>query len=122
MFIWVLNSGGELQKAMTMFFATMISLRLFNAFNCRSATVSIFKLGLFTNKWLIYASTSSFLLMIAAIYMPFLQVAFKTVPLTFSDWMIIISVASTAFIAVEIAKFIMSLVEKHRSRTIYDTV
>jgi len=106
-FIWVLNNGGELQRAMTMFFATMISLRLFNALNCRSATISLFKQGLFTNKWLIYAAVSSFLLMIASIYVPLLQVAFKTVPLTFSDWMIIIPVALTVFIGVEIAKFIM---------------
>jgi len=116
-FIWVLDNGDELQRAMTMFFATMISLRLCNAFNCRSASNSLFKLGLFTNKEMIYATASSFLLMIAAIYVPFLQVAFETVPLTFSDWMIIVPVALTVFIAVEIAKFAMSLLEKHRSKT-----
>lgn len=111
-FIWMLDSGGELQRAMTMFFATMISLRLFNAFSCRSASNSLFKLGIFTNKWLIYASASSFLLMIAAIYVPFLQVVFETVPLTLSDWMIVIPVALTVFITVEIAKFIIPLLEK----------
>ncbi len=114
-FIWVLDNGGELQKAMTIFFATMISLRLCNAFNCRSASNSLFKLGLFTNKEVIYAAASSFLLMIAAIYVPFLQVAFKTVPLTLSDWMIIIPVALTVLIAVEIAKFTMPLL-KNRSK------
>jgi len=117
-FIWVLDNGGDLQKAMTIFFATMISLRLCNAFNCRSATNSLFKLGLFTNKELIYATASSFLLMIAAIYVPFLQVAFETVPLTLSDWMIIVPVALTVFIAVEIAKFAMSFLEKPRSKTL----
>lgn len=111
-FVWTLNSGGELQKAMTMFFATLISLRLWNAFNCRSASNSLFKLGLFTNKWLIYGCASSFLLMLAAIYVPFLQVAFGTVPLDLMDWVIIVLVASTVFIAVEIVKFIASLREK----------
>ncbi len=121
-FIWTLSNGGELQKAMTMFFATLISLRLCNAFNCRSAGNSLFKLGLFTNKWLIYAVASSLLLMLAVIYVPFLQAAFMTVPLSPTDWVIILLVASTVFIIVEIAKFIAAWRDKRHTQASLDYI
>ena len=54
--------------------------------------------------------------MLAVIYVPFLQVAFRTVRLDLMDWVIIVLVASTVLIAVEIAKFIASLREKRHPR------
>jgi len=102
------SAGESLTKSMTLFFATLIMLRLANAFNCRSASTSVFRIGLFSNKWLVYACASSFLLMLAAIYVPFLQVALKTAPLTLGDWIVVVGVGSTVLIAVEIAKFIAS--------------
>jgi len=106
-FIW--SAGESLTKSMTLFFATLIMLRLANAFNCRSADTSLFRMGLLSNKWLVYACASSFLLMLAAIYVPFLQVALRTAPLTLWDWIEVLGVASTVFIAVEIAKLVASL-------------
>jgi hypothetical protein len=47
--------------------------------------------------------------MLAAIYVPFLQVALRTAPLTLWDWIEVLGVASTVFIAVEIAKLVASL-------------
>ena len=102
----------DVAKAMTMFFATLITLRLSNAFNCRSQSKSLLNRWFFTNRWLIFACASSFLLMLAAIYAPFLQAPMKTVPLDINDWAVVVGVASTLTIAGEVAK----LIERRQGR------
>lgn len=104
-FIYTLNTH-SLEKAMTMFFATIITLRLVNALNCRSPEISLFKMGFFTNKWLLIAMASSFLLMLSAIYIPFLQVAIRTVPLTATDWLMIATAAVSVIAVDELHKLI----------------
>jgi Ca2+-transporting ATPase len=46
------------------------------------------------------------LLQLAVIYVPIMQTAFRTVPLSFSDWAMIIPLASTTLIAMEITKYL----------------
>jgi Ca2+-transporting ATPase len=103
LFIYNLQTA-DLAKAMTVFFATIISMRLINALNCKSAEISLFKLGIFSNKWLILAMASSFLLMLAAIYIPFLSKAFETVPLNLTDWLMIGGAAISVIVLDEIHK------------------
>jgi Ca2+-transporting ATPase len=79
---------------------------MFNAFNWRSEKCSVFSLGFFTNRSLIYAVLSTVLLQLAAIYIPILQTAFRTVPLTLSDWGMIIPLASTTLIVMELIKYL----------------
>ena len=79
---------------------------MFNAFNWRSERYSVFSLGIFTNKFLIYAILSTIILQLAAIYVPFMQMAFRTVPLSLSDWAMIIPLASTTLIAMEFTKYL----------------
>jgi len=114
LFIWILDTTGDLAYAMTMFFVTLICLRLFNTYNCRSASSSLFSLGLFTNKWVSYACALSFLMLLAVLYVPFLQVAFGIVPLSLADWAVIIPLAFTVIIVVEIQKLIVRWQERKR--------
>ncbi|MGB9929358.1 MAG: cation transporting ATPase C-terminal domain-containing protein, partial [Methanosarcina sp.] len=86
---------------------------MFNAFNWRSEKESVFSLGIFTNKALIYAVVSTVLLQLAVIYIPLLQIAFRTVPLTLEDWALILPLASTSFIVMEIIKFLEKKIRKH---------
>ncbi|MCI2424696.1 cation-translocating P-type ATPase [Candidatus Acetothermia bacterium] len=111
---WMLNTTGDLAYSMTMFFVAIICLRLANASNCRSPDYSLFQLGPFTNKWLIYACASSFAMLLMVLYVPFLQVAFRIVPLSLADWAIIIPLAFTVIIVVEIQKRIASLLKKRQ--------
>jgi Ca2+-transporting ATPase len=113
-FIWILTTTGDLAYAMTMFFAMIICLRLCNSLACRSPTLSLFKLGLFSNKWLIYACALSFSMLLMVLYVPFLRAAFEIVPLGLADWAVIIPLALTVIIVVEIQKFLTSLLEKRR--------
>jgi Ca2+-transporting ATPase len=103
-FVWSLQKGEP--YAMTMTFAGLIILRTLNAFNFRSITISLFKLGLFTNRWLILTVFITILTLLSVIYIPFLQEVFRVVPLSLSDWIILVLVGSTILIFVEIIKYL----------------
>jgi len=104
--IWALESGFSLEKLQTLIFTLLVLSEMFNAFNWRSDRYSVFALGLFTNKPLIYAIGLTLILQLLVIYTPILQTAFRTVPLSLADWGVILPLASTTLIAMELLKFL----------------
>ena len=104
MFIWATHSGRPFSEAQSMTFVTLILVEFFNAFNCRSFDHSLFKIGIFSNKWLILAILWELVLLNVIIYVPALQEPFNTHSLTLEDWAIAVGAASTIFFAFEIAK------------------
>ncbi|AAM07430.1 TPA: calcium-translocating P-type ATPase, SERCA-type [Methanosarcina acetivorans] len=104
--VWALNSGFPIPKLQTMIFTLVVFSEMFNAFNWRSDRYSIFSLGLFTNKALVYAVLTTVILQLLVVYTPFLQFAFRTVPLSLSELGIITALASTTLISMEIVKYL----------------
>jgi Ca2+-transporting ATPase len=106
---WALPAGllpggtGSMAYAQTLAFTTLVFFQLFNVLNARSDEDSAFK-GLFRNKWLWLALLVSVALQVAVIYLPFLQTAFNTVPLTAFDWAVCIVVGSTVLWLRELVK------------------
>ena len=97
-----------LVKAQTMAFTMVTMFEMFNAFNCRSERHSIFEVGPFANRWLVLAVLSSILLQAAVIYIPFLQSIFGTAALSLADWLLITAISSSAFIVVEVGKWLVA--------------
>ncbi|MDP1852865.1 MAG: calcium-transporting P-type ATPase, PMR1-type [Candidatus Omnitrophota bacterium] len=93
-----------IDRARTAAFIVLACSQLFHSFNCRNMTESLFKIGLFTNKKLIFATAVSFSLQMAVVYMPFLQKVFKTEPLGLFDWFLVIAISSFPLWAMEIVK------------------
>ena len=104
-FCFVLEKEG-LGRARTAAFVVLSCTQLFHAFNCRSMSESIFKLGIFTNKKLVAAALISFFLQMVVVYIPFLQVIFKTQALGVFDWLLVVMISSLPLWAMEIAKLI----------------
>jgi len=105
-FVFVLYIEKEsIARARTAAFIVLACSQLFHSFNCRSMTVSLFKLGLFTNKKLILATAISFLLQMAVVYVPFLQKVFKTEALGLFDWFLVLGISSLPLWAVEVGKW-----------------
>jgi len=103
------------QFAQTMAFTTLVVFQFFNMFNSRSEHDSIFSRNLFTNKWLWFGLLSSVLLLLAAIYTPIARF-FRLVPLGGVDWTIIICIALTLVVVIELKKFILRhFCHNHRS-------
>jgi Ca2+-transporting ATPase len=104
------NAADE-ARARTMAFTTLMMFQMFNVFNCRSTWRSALT-GLFENKWLLAAVAVSLLAQVAVIYVPFLQVAFRTVPLTGLDWAIAVGVSSLLLFGMELIKLVSRRVDR----------
>jgi len=94
----------SLDVARTMAFATLSFSQLSQSLNSRSEKYSIFKIGLFTNLYLITAIFVSGLLQFLVISLVPLQAIFKTVPITLDHWWIIIILSLSPIIYVELLK------------------
>jgi len=96
----------DLPTALTISLATLAVFQWFNAWNCRSEEKSIFKVGFFSNKFLVGATLIVIFLQGLAIYNPFFQKILKTVPIGISDWIWIIGISSSVIVVEEIRKFL----------------
>jgi Ca2+-transporting ATPase len=92
--------------ARTMAFTTLMMFQLFNVYNCRSTWRSAFS-GFFDNKWLFLAVLLSLFTHVLVIYVPFLQVAFHTVPLTLTDWAVATCISALLLIGMELVKLLL---------------
>ena len=93
-----------LDKARTAAFVSISMFQLFNVFNMRSLKYSLFKIGLFSNKWVLYTIAISLLLMIGIIYLPWISGIFQFVPLSFKEFFVISLISSSVFVVGEIYK------------------
>ena len=94
----------SLDEARTIAFCSMAIFAWFKAFNARSDEYTIFRLGVFRNRWLVIAIAVVALLQLAVVYVPFLQAAFRTVPLGIDKWGVAILAGGILFIVEETRK------------------
>jgi Ca2+-transporting ATPase len=99
----LIPGSGNMRYAQTMAFTTLMLFQLFNVLNARSDEQSAFA-HMFNNQWLWGAIGLAILLQITVIYVPAFQQAFSTVPLSLSDWVRCIIVASSVLWLREISK------------------
>ncbi|WP_445475119.1 cation-translocating P-type ATPase [Methanococcoides methylutens] len=103
------DPAGNIERARTMTFATIVSMILFIPFVFRSLTRSAFSVGLFTNKLMLVGVASTFLLTLTVMYVPYLGNVFELVALGPAEWVVPISAAfATLFIAEAIKKILAS--------------
>jgi Ca2+-transporting ATPase len=107
-FLWALNSGRTPIEAQCLCFVTLVSVELFNCFNCRSERLSLFRMNPSGNKWLLAAVASSWAITAAIVYAPFLQSPFHTYSMSLQDWGIVLLAGVSVLIPVEISKLIMA--------------
>jgi Ca2+-transporting ATPase len=86
----------------------MILMELANAISARSLKYSVFKVGVFKNKFLWYAVLSSFGLQLLVLYTPGLQNLFGVTSPGLNDWGTAILFTVIAFSALEIGKYLAS--------------
>ncbi len=102
-FRWAETRMG-IDEARTLAFCALVAFEWLMAFSARSDEHTIFKLGVFRNRPLVISIGLAVLLQLAVIYVPFLQVAFKTYPLTPGDWGVVILAAGGLFTLEEVRK------------------
>ncbi len=97
------------ETAITMAFATLGLIQLTHSLNVRSNDKSLLRLGIFTNRYLIGAIVFSAILQLAVIIFPFLNTAFRVVPLNAPQWGIVFAAAFAIIPIVEAAKALANL-------------
>jgi Ca2+-transporting ATPase len=108
----LIEGAHDLGYAQTMAFTTLVFFSLFTLFNSRSDERSAF-IGLFSNKWLWGTVLLSLLLQAAVLYVPFLQKAFSTVPLSPGDWLRCAAVGSAVLWLRELSKLVVRRRGRH---------
>ncbi len=101
----IANPELDLVYAQTIAFTTLMMFQMFNVVNQRSEDKSVFKIGFFRNKWLLWAVLLSVGLQIVVVYVPFLNELFSTVPLNPLDWLWVVGISASVLVFGEIVKF-----------------
>ncbi|MBX2978909.1 MAG: HAD-IC family P-type ATPase [Flavobacteriales bacterium] len=93
------------EKARTAAFVVMAFSQLYNAYNLRSLKRSIFRIGVFSNKWFNRAIVASVLIQVAIIEIPFLQDLFHFKTLAFLEFLVLALAGSLILVAGEVFKY-----------------
>ncbi len=88
----------------SMVFTVLTFSQMGHVLAIRSERHSLFTLGLFSNKPLLYSVLLTVLLQLAVLYLPALNDIFRTAPLTASELVLCVLLSSLIFVAVEIEK------------------
>jgi Ca2+-transporting ATPase len=105
-YVWALTSYGPGQEATTVAFVVLAVIQLTQALNCRSEDLSVFELGLVSNRHGISATVMVMLSLLLAIYAPPLQSVLKTTNLTVVDWFVITLASLVPVALVEAFKYL----------------
>jgi Ca2+-transporting ATPase len=101
---WAIQN--KISNWQTMVFTVLSLSQLGHVMGIRSERTFLFKQGLFGNIPLLISIGITFLLQLAVIYLPFMNVIFKTAPLSLNELSICIGLSLIVFHAVEIEKWI----------------
>ena len=91
----------------TMAFATLSISELLRAYTSRSERYSLFSIGVFSNKWMQWAVLASLVILLAIIYVPFLDPIFETTFLSIEDWLIMLPLILLPSLAAEANKWVL---------------
>jgi Ca2+-transporting ATPase len=100
--------------AESMAFVTLSASELVRAYTARSERASLFRLGVFSNRYMQYAVSLSIVLLLAVVYVPFLQPIFNTVALGPREWLVILPLLVVPSVAAEVTKAIIRAQEQPR--------
>lgn len=109
-FKWFLPEG--LEKARSAAFIIMAFSQLFNVFNMRSLRLSVFKIGIFSNKYINIALLVSVLIQVMIIEVPFFERLFQFDPISFTEFIVLGILSSSVLWVGEAYKYMRYGVKK----------
>jgi P-type Ca2+ transporter type 2C len=100
-------SNPTYREALTMTQAGIVVSQFFNSFAVCTEEQSILRVGVFSNKPLVFAGLFGIFFVSCISYVPALQSVFNTAPLSAIDWLILIALGALLLIAEETRKAIL---------------
>jgi len=96
----------ELDQARTVAFTVMVVAQLVHVFNCRSERLSLFQLGVGTNRALVWAFLLSLVVQVAVLTIPVVAPIFKVASLPIEDWVLMGAMGLLPFVMMESIKLV----------------
>ena len=104
LFEWELSRGASLAEARTVALNLFVAIEVFYLFSCRSMSYSAWRIGIFSNRWIIVGVATQAVGQLAITYLPAMNTMFGTAPIDAPAWLRIFAIASTTSVVVAIDK------------------
>jgi len=114
LFLYLFKSGYDIEHIRTFMFAALGVDSLIYVYSCKNLRRSIWNYKLFDNKFLIFGTLISFMLLMVGIYTPFFQTVLRTVPLGTEGWTIMLIVVVFEVVSIEFGKWLF--IHRRRSK------
>lgn len=115
LFEWELARGATEAEARTVAVNVFVMTEIFYLFNCRSLTKSMFRLGVFSNTWVLGGVAIMLVLQLLFTYLPAMHFLFQSASIGLDSWVRILAVSVTVSIVVGVEKWFRSKGEKRRA-------
>jgi cation-transporting P-type ATPase F len=104
LFEWEKANGATLAEARTAALNLFVMVELFYLFSCRSLTRSLWRIGVFSNRWILAGIAAQMAGQLAITYLPAMTRLFQTAPIAPAAWLRILGLALAASTVVAIDK------------------
>ena len=101
---WILQQDVTQELARSVAMTQMVMFQFFHVFNCRSLHQSLLKIRFFGNMYLLASVFLALLAHLAILHLPWMQMVFRTEPLSLELWAVVTAVGATILLAAEIDK------------------
>ncbi|MFW6135016.1 MAG: cation-translocating P-type ATPase [Elusimicrobiota bacterium] len=106
LWFYLISNGWEIPEARNLLLLLVILMQNFHAFNCRSERESTFKIPIKRNYFLIIGVITAQLIHIISLYIPAMQQLLRTNPVSITQWLTLLSLASIMIWVMEIFKMV----------------
>jgi magnesium-transporting ATPase (P-type) len=113
-FEWALLHGRSVETARTVAVNMFVFGELFYLFNCRSLRYSMFRLGVFSNRWLVLGVAIMALLQVFFTYSPVMNQLFGSAPVGMVEWAWVLTAGLAIYTIVGIEKWLRVQAESNK--------
>ncbi|MEW6650743.1 MAG: cation transporting ATPase C-terminal domain-containing protein, partial [Chloroflexota bacterium] len=106
LFSWWYSGGATLAEARTIAVNVVVFVEVFYLFNCRSLTQSMFRIGVFSNRWVVAGVAAMVLFQLLFTYAPFMNGLMESAPIGLEAWAHIFAVSLIGYLIIEFEKWL----------------
>ncbi|GJO06227.1 putative cation-transporting ATPase F [Mycobacterium marinum] len=114
LFEWEVGKGASVEAARTAALNLFVVVEAFYLFSCRSLTRSAWRIGFWSNRWIIFGVAAQAIAQLAITYLPAMNAVFATAPIGAPVWLRIFGVATVVSLVVAADKLVRRIAPAQR--------
>lgn len=115
LFEWEVGKGASVEAARTAALNLFVVVEAFYLFSCRSLTRSAWRIGFWSNRWIIFGVAAQAIAQLAITYLPAMNAVFATAPIGAPVWLRIFGVATVVSLVVAADKLVRRIAPDRKS-------